>query len=150
MKCRFCGAPMAKSNPRRGWLCSDCCYLFDATYRERRKAAGRPVSGSKTWDPAKREAWLAKHKADPVARAKAAERMRGYAKKPELRHKHEARGFPRIYDGTHPDECPRCGSPKPELHPALAHEGEVQICAHPWHASTEEGRVRLAKAKATP
>ncbi len=40
--------------------------------------------------------------------------------------------------------CPACGSSSPHLHPALQHEGEVQLCEHPWHASTEEGRARLA------
>ena len=31
--------------------------------------------------------------------------------------------------------CPRCDSPNPHLHPAVQHEGEVQICSHPFHAS---------------
>jgi hypothetical protein len=36
-------------------------------------------------------------------------------------------------------ECPTCGSPKPELHPAMQVEGEVQPCSDPWHmhASSE-------------
>lgn len=29
--------------------------------------------------------------------------------------------------------CPRCDAPRPELHPAVQHEGEVQPCPHPWH-----------------
>lgn len=32
-----------------------------------------------------------------------------------------------------PSRCPRCNSPKPELHPAMQHGGEVQMCKHPWH-----------------
>jgi hypothetical protein len=58
----------------------------------------------------------------------------------------KARGITRIYDGTAPDRCPLCESPKPELHPSLG-GGDVETCAHPWHASTEEGRVRLAKLR---
>jgi hypothetical protein len=54
----------------------------------------------------------------------------------------EARGITRIYDGTAPDRCPLCESPKPELHPSLG-GGEVDPCEHPWHASTEDGRARL-------
>lgn len=43
-------------------------------------------------------------------------------------------------------ECPRCGSPKPELHPAIqADGGEVSPCSHPFHASTPEGARALAK-----
>lgn len=29
--------------------------------------------------------------------------------------------------------CPRCGSPARNLHPAMQHEGEVQMCEHLWH-----------------
>jgi hypothetical protein len=32
-----------------------------------------------------------------------------------------------------PERCPRCNSPSAELHPAVQHEGEVQICLHEWH-----------------
>lgn len=28
--------------------------------------------------------------------------------------------------------CPRCGSPKPNLHPSIQ-EGEVQLCDHEFH-----------------
>ena len=31
------------------------------------------------------------------------------------------------------DRCPRCDSPQPHLHPAVQHEGEVQICEHDFH-----------------
>ena len=29
--------------------------------------------------------------------------------------------------------CPTCASPSPHLHPALQHEGEVQVCRDSWH-----------------
>lgn len=32
-----------------------------------------------------------------------------------------------------PDKCPTCDSPRPELHPAVQSEGEVQICRNAWH-----------------
>lgn len=31
------------------------------------------------------------------------------------------------------DQCPRCDSPAPHLHPAVQSEGEVQPCPHPFH-----------------
>lgn len=33
--------------------------------------------------------------------------------------------------------CPRCNSPNPRLHPSVQHEGEVQLCEHPWHETGE-------------
>lgn len=32
--------------------------------------------------------------------------------------------------------CPRCDSPQPQLHPAVQHEGEVEICGDPWHVTS--------------
>jgi hypothetical protein len=42
--------------------------------------------------------------------------------------------------------CPTCGSKSPELHPAVQHEGEVQICNDEFHWSTPAGRRALARA----
>jgi uncharacterized OB-fold protein len=31
------------------------------------------------------------------------------------------------------DECPRCGSSHPHMHPAVQVEGEVSTCHHDFH-----------------
>lgn len=46
-------------------------------------------------------------------------------------------------------KCPLCQSPSPELHPAVQHEGEVEICRHEWHKhlpDNYEGPAREAVA----
>ncbi len=37
------------------------------------------------------------------------------------------------------NNCPKCGSPQPHLHPAVQHEGEVHICLDPWHSQSLPG-----------
>lgn len=42
-------------------------------------------------------------------------------------------GFGATY-APHPDHrCPTCDSPSPERHPAMAHEGEVELCTDAFH-----------------
>lgn len=47
-----------------------------------------------------------------------------------------------------PYKCPSCESPAPHLHPAVQHEGEVQLCKDKWHASTTRGRDMLTRVSA--
>jgi len=44
------------------------------------------------------------------------------------------------------EECPTCGSPKPEHHPAMQAGGEVHLCRNTWHLSTEAGRRAVLDA----
>jgi hypothetical protein len=44
--------------------------------------------------------------------------------------------------------CPRCDSPKPSRHPALAFEGEIEVCTHPYHspeATDDTRRIAIEK-----
>ena len=37
-----------------------------------------------------------------------------------------------------PRKCPTCDSPSPHLHPAVQHEGEVQVCSNRWHKAAQD------------
>ena len=44
-------------------------------------------------------------------------------------------------------KCPRCDSPKPHLHPAVQHEGEVQVCRDDFHRRvTSQNTVDLIES----
>lgn len=42
-------------------------------------------------------------------------------------------------------KCPRCNSPKPELHPAVQFEGEVNPCSDDFHKPKVKAQVILFK-----
>ena len=56
------------------------------------------------------------------------------------------------------ERCPTCDSPSPELHPAVQHEGEVEICKDQWHGEEaahqetlglwQQVKVRIAELEA--
>jgi hypothetical protein len=49
------------------------------------------------------------------------------------------------------DNCPRCESPEPHLHPSVQVEGEVETCTHPFHLTptpqNSEHYIDMVKAK---
>jgi hypothetical protein len=45
------------------------------------------------------------------------------------------------------EKCPTCGSPWPDLHPAVQYEGEATICKDTFHRSTAQGREMLDRAE---
>lgn len=145
MKCRVCEVAMEASNPKRGWLCPDCRYLYDAAYRARRKAAGIKTSGSRTWDPAKRAAWWEKN-ADEQRKKRAA-RMRGYRKDPVLRPKHEARWkvSRALKTGRLVRQPCRCGATDSQAHHRdYSMPLEVEWLCRPCH-DAEHARARGGK-----
>lgn len=87
--CCQCGAsftPTGKSH-----RCPPCRRDYDRAWRAARKAAGKPASGSDTWDEDKRAAWKLTYYGRKDVRARKAEQMRGYAKAAETQEHHRAR-----------------------------------------------------------
>lgn len=41
----------------KGYQCKPCRKSYDTAWRARRRAEGKPASGTTTWDPQKRAAW---------------------------------------------------------------------------------------------
>lgn len=46
-------------------------------------------------------------------------------------------------------KCPTCDSPSPELHPAVQHEGEVEVCRDLFHAHARVPIGYLRRADGT-
>lgn len=45
------------------------------------------------------------------------------------------------------DHCPTCGSSAPHMHPAVQHEGEVEVCADNFHLTpTPQNRASYIEA----
>lgn len=47
-------------------------------------------------------------------------------------------------------KCPTCDSPAPHLHPAVQHEGEVEVCRNAFHrtVTSQNTPTRIAEVHA--
>lgn len=75
--CCACGATFAPTG--RGYRCPPCRLEYDRAWRAERRAAGLPVSGSRVWDPKKREAWRVAYYADQEVMTRKAAQTRASA-----------------------------------------------------------------------
>lgn len=133
-------------------VCSPCRRrIYDAEWREARRAAGLPSSGSKTWDPQKRAEWKARYYSDPAVLAKNAERMRKYVRDPKLRDRHEARwqaGHAIATGRLVRQPCEVCGASRVDAHhPDYSKPLEVRWLCRACHRA-EHARGH-AKAEAS-
>ena len=94
MICRICKTifkPQKHNIKKHDYICKACQRDYNKQYAIRRKKEGKPVSGSKTWNPEKKKAWKEKYYSDPKVKKRLSESQKRYRNDPILRMKHEAR-----------------------------------------------------------
>lgn len=92
--CRKCRKDFSASDnqiKKSDYICTSCRLIYDAAWREKRRGAGLPSSGSKTWDESKRAKFWKEYYADPAVKKRRAAQMKQYRDDPEKRLKHLAR-----------------------------------------------------------
>lgn len=94
--------------------CLVCRREYQRAWRERRREAGLPASGSATWAPEKRAAWNATYHVRPDVRARKAAQGRQRWNNPNHRERIQARltvrNAARRGDLVKPNECSQCGA----------------------------------------
>lgn len=136
--CRHCGS--SDINPSRiaraDWICRACESRRSAAWRERRRTEGRSVSGSNTWDPAKKAAWRQRYYGQPDVREKLAAKARARTARPDERSRHEARWAVNraVAAGRLIKQPCRCGEIKVDgHHPDYSKPLEVVWLCRPCH-----------------
>lgn len=142
--CCSCGASF---NPTgKGYRCPTCRTDYDRAWRSKRKAEGKPISGTRM-PPEYHRAYEKKYVARPDVRERRNAQMRSYTKSPELRVHHKARWLVHraLENGTLSRRpCEVCGASPAEAH----HDDYTKPLAVRWlchrhhveHHAKAEGR----------
>jgi hypothetical protein len=75
INCAGCGVLFRTAHPKNR-RCTPCRNAYASKWRAKRIAAGLPAGGSKTWDPAKREAWQSAYYSRPEIRKRRVRQMK--------------------------------------------------------------------------
>lgn len=118
-ECRTSFQPTPYEIRKSDFLCRNCRRKHQQAWRERRRAQGFHASGSDTWDPVKKAAWLKKYYARPDVKKRIAVQLRRYRQDPNLRERHMARWMlnRRVKTGEiQKQPCQECGKVEAQAH----------------------------------
>ena len=156
--CRKCHLPMkpTKNQLAKGdYLCRICTKEYNLAYRAMRRLTGKPVGGSKIWDPAKRKAWTIGYYSRPDVKARKAEQMRRYTRDETKQARHHARWLLRraVASGRIVRQpCERCSAtPTHAHHPDYAKPLEVVWLCRTCHQREHPNCAKVkAEGRQTP
>lgn len=148
--CCDCGVVFQPTS--RNYRCKPCRHIYDDAWRKRRRANGKKVNGRSS--PERERAWRALYNSTPERRARRAELMREYRKRPDLALRRNARAAVRlaIKAGTLVRQpCEVCGVKRSQAHhDDYSRPLDVRWLCATHHAAHHAAERALARSEAFP